>query len=419
MKKYLTISVVFILFMLLLNSCAKIIDSNEDTSEITTTDRLTVINNDNSLSSYLKEASENITVVDDVLTGSSALKAQKSKKTSFKLTLIAEVSSPVVNGQTLQATKVQIQGNKALISYNMTGEAYLGAVDIIDIKNRKKPQIRSRILFNETDVHSITYADDKAYVAQSRQSDAGTPAHIESFKFKSSKISLEDSRSATVASYAVNSVFPGKEALYATSGSNGKLYAINYTTLDEIDSVDLSYARWVLENNNKIIVVRGMPGRVNIFKYDNNAFTNENSFTFTGANTEEAKSQAEAVNDMLFIAAGKGGVQVHKLSDGSKITEISLPDTELDSGSVVCNSVTIDKDLIFIANGAAGVYVAKAKNQIKLIDDYDLSLQVLGKLNLGSQQSVNHAAYKSNYLFVAAGLGGLKIIDIDNYYDDD
>jgi hypothetical protein len=37
---------------------------------------------------------------------------------------------------------------------------------------------------------------------------------------------------------------------------------------------------------------------------------------------------------------------------------------------------------------------------------------MLGKLQFGSLQSVNHVAFKANYLYVAAGLGGLKIARI-------
>jgi hypothetical protein len=37
---------------------------------------------------------------------------------------------------------------------------------------------------------------------------------------------------------------------------------------------------------------------------------------------------------------------------------------------------------------------------------------MLGKLQFGMSQSVNHVAYRSSHLFIAAGLGGLKIVKV-------
>src|SRR2546422_8017447 len=52
---------------------------------------------------------------------------------SLNLKLKAEVAPPTVGGQVLQATSVSMVGNLAVVSYNMIGNPYLGAVDVIDI----------------------------------------------------------------------------------------------------------------------------------------------------------------------------------------------------------------------------------------------------------------------------------------------
>jgi hypothetical protein len=41
----------------------------------------------------------------------------------------------------------------------------------------------------------------------------------------------------------------------------------------------------------------------------------------------------------------------------------------------------------------------------------------LGKLKFGNLQSANHVAFKGDYLYVAAGLGGLKIVKIHSHDD--
>ena len=40
-------------------------------------------------------------------------------------------------------------------------------------------------------------------------------------------------------------------------------------------------------------------------------------------------------------------------------------------------------------------------------------LTMLGRLRFGDLQSVNHVTYRSGHLFIAAGLGGLKIVKVN------
>src|SRR5216110_634018 len=51
-----------------------------------------------------------------------------SQAGGFNLSLKAEVAPPSIGGQMLQATSVSIVGNLAVVSYNMVGNPYLGAV---------------------------------------------------------------------------------------------------------------------------------------------------------------------------------------------------------------------------------------------------------------------------------------------------
>jgi len=46
-------------------------------------------------------------------------------------------------------------------------------------------------------------------------------------------------------------------------------------------------------------------------------------------------------------------------------------------------------------------------------------LEILGGIRFGDLQSVNHVSYVNNVLFVAGGLGGLKILVVSDDEDDD
>ncbi len=82
---------------------------------------------------------------------------------------------------------------------------------------------------------------------------------------------------------------------------------------------------------------------------------------------------------------------------------------------MVTNAVSTDgKNLIFISNGEAGVYIASAELELKSSDsEKDQGFNLIGKLRFDSLQSVNHVDYKNGLLFVAAGACGLKIVKVD------
>jgi hypothetical protein len=107
-------------------------------------------------------------------------------------------------------------------------------------------------------------------------------------------------------------------------------------------------------------------------------------------------------------------VQVLSLATGNVLGHVPLPDPAdlgLDPSVVVTNSVSAEGNLLFISNGEAGVYVAQS--DIPFEQDWGETLHaitVLGKLRFNALQSVNHVAYKDGVLFVASGLGGLKVV---------
>ncbi|UCG72544.1 MAG: hypothetical protein JSV45_15070 [Chromatiales bacterium] len=82
---------------------------------------------------------------------------------------------------------------------------------------------------------------------------------------------------------------------------------------------------------------------------------------------------------------------------------------------VVSNAVTVDRDLMFISNREAGVYVAQADADFgSTACNAPQQITMLGHLQFDNLQSANHVAYKGDCLFVAAGLGGVKIVEVEN-----
>lgn len=336
---------------------------------------------------------------------------------SFQLKLRAEVAPPVISGQTLQATSVSIVGNLAVVSYNMVGNPYLGGVDVIDISNQNHPVLVSQALLQNTDVSAVTSSGTNVFVAEAT-GDTGfaAPAVFEIMQLQGNNLVLTGNRRMGLTSFvATSTAFSGTKA-YATTGDAGSLFVINPTTFVKTDSVALHDARWVAVGGGKVVVVQGTPGQISVFNESNMTPVAGSPFSFTGANVAQAKSQAVIVGGKAFIAAGTGGVQVLSASTGLVVGSVPRPNPDslgLDSSVVVTNSVAIDQDLLFISNGEAGVYLAQGSAIFSSTgSEQAQTITMKGRLGFANLQSVNHVAYQNKYLIIAAGLGGLKIVQV-------
>ena len=109
-------------------------------------------------------------------------------------------------------------------------------------------------------------------------------------------------------------------------------------------------------------------------------------------------------------------MQIVCLDDGQIVGAIPRPDPDdlgLDPSVVVTNSVTVDGEVIFISNGEAGVYAAAADNAFASTACTDSqAITVLGRLKFDDLQSANHVVVGSSRLYVAAGLGGVKVLKL-------
>lgn len=337
------------------------------------------------------------------------------------MSLKAEVTPPSIGGQILQATSVAIVGNLAVVSYNMVGNPYLGAVDVIDITNRNQPVLRSEALFQNTDVSAVTTSGTNVYLAEATGDTGFTaPAVFEVLHLVGNQLVLTGNQRVGLTSFAGTSVATGTR-VYATSGDGGSLFMIDPLTFAVTSSIPLHDARWVAVGGGKVAVVQGTPGTLAVYNESNMSVVG--SWAFAGATVAQAKSQAQLVGGKAFIAAGDSGVQVLSASTGTKVGAVPRPNPDslgLSPSVVVTNSVTIDQDLIFISNGEAGVYLAQGSQAFSATgSETQQTITMRGKLRFGNLQSVNHVAYSAGgpgnpgVLIVAAGLGGLKILQVN------
>ena len=374
--------------------------------------RISVTNNSATLNARVQYYDDVDVPVDTTILGKTS---SISKTTAFKLKLRASVAPPVAGGTTLQATHVVLSGNYAYVSYNVQGSTYLGGVDVFDVSVKTKPKLISQAIFQSTDVSALWYDSGKLYLAEAT-SDTGYayPAVLEEITLSNNKLTLT-SRRTGVPSYVATDVKVTGGKVFVTSGSGGMgtggLSVLNSATLQTVTSDLFLDARAVDVYSSYMVVMQGTPARLRTYLVSNNQF--QTSYDVGGATIPESKSTIRVSLERAFVAAGDGGTKVVNLLTGVVTDSVARATvTGLDPSLTVTNAVSINNDLVFMANGEAGVYVAQAAVNLETTPFSATKLKLLGKMQFGSAESANFVASSNSLLFVATGLGGLKIVEI-------
>jgi len=317
----------------------------------------------------------------------------------------------------LQATSVTMNGDHQVVSYAVAGAPHLGGIQVFQ-KFTKDPVLRSQVLFRDTEIHAADVAQGFVYGAGATEPGTFTDlAELERFKLEGSKLTLVDYARIGLPSFAATGVTRDERNVYVTSGTTGGLSVLAPGTLATTTFYSLDDARWVAVEKNKVAVARGgtLGGTLAVYDEAVGALSAAGQLPFEGADTPEAKTTVEIKKGNAYIAAGRAGVRVLALATGAVRATLEPPVVAgLDPADVAANAVTVDNDLMFISFGGAGVYVAKAGCRFDALGDGDpLELTILGHLAFGDFASTNHVAYLGNHLFVASGLGGLKIVRVD------
>jgi hypothetical protein len=338
---------------------------------------------------------------------------------SVTLFLLAEGRPPSVGGILLQATSIAANGNKVAVSYNNAGLPQVGGIDVYNVANGSKTQLKSQALFADAKANAVTLNDSYLYLAGADNTD--TPAHFEVLRLSGSNLTLAGNNRVPLPSYAGTCAFASPRYVYTTSGDGGALSVYSPdNTLVPLNTFPLHDARWVDASGGNVAVAQGTPGTVSIFHEDSIATASGPvaSFPFPGANIPESKSTVQVVNGKAIVAAGDNGVQVISLASGKVLGWVPLPDHNvlgLPKSVVVTNAVTVDAapggTLMFISNGEAGVYVARSDTPFgQDWGETPRTITVVGKIRFGNLQSANHVSYGNGTLIVAAGTGGIKIV---------
>jgi hypothetical protein len=388
--------------------------------------RIDVTNDEGALDARTEHPNTNVPIdPDSTAPAAGPAMAPARAPSSITLTLIGEIAPPSLGGQVLQATSVwATRDDRAIVSYGFVGSPAIGGLDYFTRLLNNSPKLSSSLTFADSDAWGVYTDGQWAYVATATLDPTfAFPAVLERIRITGDKFRIDPGNARVqLGSFAATSAVSTGLVIYTTSGDGGAVYALDAGDLSVLAEYPLDNARWVAldEANGRVVVVQGTPGRLAVFdegSFPGGSMTLLNTFSFPGADVAESKSTVEVLGGKAFVAAGPEGVQVVCLDDGSIVGSVPIPDPAslgLDPSVVVTNAVTVEGDVMFISNGEAGVYAAAgAADFASTACTAPQSISVLGRLRFANLQSANHVAYRDDALFVAAGLGGTKIVDVD------
>jgi hypothetical protein len=388
-------------------------DTNSDNSKERLAGKNIIFNNNSSALSNRISLKNQILNIEEVSTSMSKSYKEPPKvdlTKNYTFTLRAEVAPPVYDGNTLMATHVKIMDDFAFVTYNTKGDMYLGGLEVFDVSDISNPKIVWQAVFSKADVSSVDYYNNKLYIVGAQDVSSvpanklRTPAILEVLSLNSNREIADVDTVLNLDSYAGTDVKVTPEGIYATSGSKGylKLYSHSF---DSLYAVAVNDARSIDVNTSSAYVFGGQPGKVTVLGRNNHQI--ENEYNTDGANTPESKSDFVVTDKYIFTALNEGGIKILNI-DGSLKQYIPRPVTPAgkDDENYVTNSVSLNGDLLFAANGEAGIYIGG------IVTSRHDSVFSLGAIKFAEGQSANFVESRDSIVFVATGLGGLKILSI-------
>lgn len=214
----------------------------------------------------------------------------------------------------------------------------------------------------------------------------------------------DNSQISDVNSYVATGVAVFNDFIMATSGSDGHLTTLSKSDLTTIDTNRLNDVRSIAISDTYIAALGVSPATLYVLNINNPTTFNE--YIIAGNTSVESKSTLAIDGDFAYVSLNDGGLKIVNLNDDTIVQSIDKPQTPEGENETdyVTNAVSVNDELVFIANGAVGVYVGKKYN--------DTDVEIYGSADLNS--STNYVVSTNNIVFVATGFGGFKILEIQH-----
>jgi hypothetical protein len=333
------------------------------------------------------------------------------------LTLVGEVTSPVVDGYVVQANDIDIQGARALVAFNYAGEVFAGAVQVLDFTNPRQPRIVAEILYKNADATAVCFQGDAIYVGLGSNDPVLTSgAMLEEFHLSTNGRLERSGRWLDLPSGVVTDLGSQGGTLVATVGASGGGVAV-------IDQADLSVSSWHPEDDlrgfdfvtsGQVVAVCGTVPRMGSLMLPS---LSGQMASIDGFTNPAAKGTVEVKNGLCWLGSGDGGFQVRDAEGAlvSRLQNSEFSDTRPEL--MVANAVTLLGNRAYVAAGALGVQVVDVTSIIN--GSAEPTMRPMGELSFPLGMSSNMVKLRGNIMIAAAGTGGVKLVHVRTVGGDD
>ncbi len=354
-------------------------------------------NDENTLAGKVKHQNTPVPIVPDENYQTKSISGGQS---SLKLSLIARIDPPVVDGIPVQASHVIIKNNLAYVSYNLAGDGFKGAVHIVDVTNPDRPVLKAEMLIRDTDINTLALDESNhlylAGASDNSATDGATPSKIEIFQLDNGGTAFGQLlKTLVLPSYgSVDIKLLNNKIFVAVGAKDGGIAQINPTTLQSEKFTKMEDLRWLSSTSRgELVALQGTPGKLNVFGKKGAV---QNSFPIPGLSDLFHKSTVDIKGNTAFVGASDGGFLAVNIYSGKLKEQIVPPKKRT-------NAVSVFGNFVFVANGEDGISVAEILP--------DNTLNVIGSLALQSDFSSNMIFYRDPFVFIANGRGGLNILN--------
>lgn len=328
-----------------------------------------------------------------------------AKAGDYPLTLIATVNPPAFPGsEPLTATHAYLDGNYIFVSYNRAGEVYQGALDVIDISDPNVPKVRSRLFYTNADINSLAFSGGYIFAVGAINAETSDIATFNSFI---ARIPVSNGVLATndiiygfqQGFNATDVLVDGSRAVVA-SGKEGAVTSYNTSDLSIVDDIFMTDARSLTLWQGGYAILDGGSG----VRVLNSSLVETDLIAIGSDLGANSKKTLDTWQTNILVPEAAQGVGIYEGGTGTLIQYVSIPSIPLGTpaGDAVTNAVSVNDDLLFMANGGAGLALAELLAS---------TITTAGTIDLDG--SVNYVTSEGDYAFVASGADGLQIIKLN------
>jgi hypothetical protein len=330
------------------------------------------------------------------------------------------IDAPTVSGVRLPATHIVFQGTRAYVSYAPAGEMLVGAVDVFDVTKPSSPNLISSARFVDSKITTMAVDGDVLYLG-TVTADAkfyATPAVLEAVRLDDEGRLTTRTHRAAVMSHVITGIALFDGDVWVTSGTStsrpGGITVMDREQFKVLSEEKLADVRAVDVNGEIITVLVGSGARMRLYDARTREFIRE--FDVGGLTEAGHKATIANVANWAFVAAGDSGVVFTQIRQNGRATGTKLMSWGSPIGvpgvaneDAVTNAVAVSGSFAYAANGGTGVWVARG-DWSSTEEDGMPNITPIGRLDLPGVSS-NMVGVYGGSLFVAAGLGGLKVLE--------